>query len=189
MEQHYEVTFEGIGHDLPPLEMGEYDTCLFRNCDFSNENLSECKFVDCQFVDCNLSMATVAKASFRDVVFKNCKMLGLKLDTCHAFGLAFSFEGCQLNHATFVGLRIIMTEFRNCQLVETDFTECDLSSAVFANCNLDGAIFDQTNVEKADFRSSFNYAIDPDLNRIKKAKFSLEGVSGLLSKYDIVIEK
>jgi fluoroquinolone resistance protein len=43
-------------------------------------------------------------------------------------------------------------------------------------------------LEKADFRTSNGYSIDPEMNRIKKAKFSLEGVAGLLDKYDIEVE-
>jgi uncharacterized protein YjbI with pentapeptide repeats len=58
---------------------------------------------------------------------------------------------------------------------------------VFDNCDFRGAIFDHTNIEKADLRTSYNYSIDPEINRIKKAKFSILGVSGLLNKYDIEI--
>jgi hypothetical protein len=43
-------------------------------------------------------------------------------------------------------------------------------------------------LEKADFRTAFNYSINPETNRIKKAKFSKEGLNGLLDKYDIEIE-
>jgi fluoroquinolone resistance protein len=57
-----------------------------------------------------------------------------------------------------------------------DFAESDLSHSVFANYDLDGSIFDNTNLEKADLRSAFNYNIDPDKDRIRKAKFSLDGV-------------
>ena len=78
--------------------------------------------------------------------------------------------------------------FRNSQLFETDFAECDLTGAVFDNCDLRGTIFDNTTIEKADLRTSFNLLIDPEINRIKKAKFSLLNVSGLLGKYDIEIE-
>jgi len=59
---------------------------------------------------------------------------------------------------------------------------------VFDNCDLTRAIFIQTNLEKADFRSSFNYSIDPEMNRMKKARFSLAGVVGLLDKYDVDVE-
>jgi hypothetical protein len=43
-------------------------------------------------------------------------------------------------------------------------------------------------LEKVDFRTAVNYAFDPNSNKIKKAKFSLMGLAGLLSKYDIDIE-
>jgi len=51
------------------------------------------------------------------------------------------------------------------------------------------ATFDKTMLEKADFRTAYNYSIDPDNNRIKKAKFSQSGLGGLLHKYDIVISQ
>jgi len=68
-----------------------------------------------------------------------------------------------------------------------DLTECDLASAVFDHCDLAGATFENTILEKADLRTSFNYSIDPERNRVKKAKFSLQGLPGLLNKYDIEI--
>jgi uncharacterized protein YjbI with pentapeptide repeats len=63
----------------------------------------------------------------------------------------------------------------------------DLTEAVFDDCDLQRAIFVNTNIEKTDFRTAFNYSIDLELNRIKKAKFSAHGISGLLDKYDIEI--
>jgi hypothetical protein len=51
------------------------------------------------------------------------------------------------------------------------------------------AVFHHTTLEHVDFRTSYNYSINPENNRIKKAKFSIWGVSGLLYKYDIEIEK
>ena len=70
-----------------------------------------------------------------------------------------------------------------------DFTECDLTGAVFDNCDLLGAAFENTILKTADFRTSINYSINPDINQIKKAKFSLPAVIGLLDRYDIKIEK
>ena len=64
----------------------------------------------------------------------------------------------------------------------------NLTNATFNNCDLIGSIFKTTILEKTDFRTSFNYSIDPEINRIKKAKFSLQGVIGLLGKYQIEIE-
>jgi uncharacterized protein YjbI with pentapeptide repeats len=170
------------------LAKGEYENCIFSNCNFADGDLSEFKFIDCTFNGCNLSLTKLGKTVFRDVKFKDCKMLGLRFDICNEFGLSLSFDGCQLNHSSFYKVKIKKTVFRNSQLRETDFTGADLTSAVFDNCNLEQAVFDHTILEKADFRTSYNYTIDPEINRIKKARFSISGVSGLLEKYDLDIE-
>jgi uncharacterized protein YjbI with pentapeptide repeats len=73
-------------------------------------------------------------------------------------------------------------------LEEVDFTQADLTAAIFNDCNLALAVFYQTILEKADFRSAFGYLIDPEENRVKKAKFSLSGIPGLLSKYQLTIQ-
>lgn len=86
-------------------------------------------------------------------------------------------------------MKIKKTVFKDSQLQETDFAEADLTSAVFDNCNLMHSVFDHTTLEKVDFRTSYNYAIDPETNRIKKARFSISNIAGLLGKYDIDIEK
>lgn len=170
------------------LQKGEYDNCGFNQCDFSNSNLSGYKFTDCLFNSCNLSLTKLDKTTFQQVHFKNSKLLGLRFDTCNEFGLSFSFEGCQLNHASFYKTKIKKTIFKNSQLEAVDFANAVLTEAVFENCDLTQAVFDQTHLEKADFRTATNYTIEPENNTIKKAKFSLQGVVGLLEKYNIVIE-
>ncbi|WP_456376701.1 hypothetical protein [Lutibacter sp.] len=42
--------------------------------------------------------------------------------------------------------------------------------------------------EKVDFRTAFNYSINPEINCLERAKFSLQGLSGLLEKYNIDME-
>lgn len=120
--------------------------------------------------------------------FKDCKMLGLQIENCNEFGLSFQFDSCNLNHSSFFQKKLKNTVFKNSQLQEVDFTECDLSASIFDTCDLMSAKFENTNLEKTDFRKAFNYSINPDKNRIKKAKFSVMGISGLLDNYDIVIE-
>ena len=80
------------------------------------------------------------------------------------------------------------TSFKNLKLDDVDFTESDLSGSVFDNCDLTGATFENTIIEKADFRTAFNFSINPEINRIKQAKFSLSGLPGLLNKYNIEID-
>jgi fluoroquinolone resistance protein len=180
--------FEKIDFTTKPLEYGEYEKCDFNNCVFSNTDISEIKFIDCRFTDCNLSLVQVVKTVLRDVWFKDCKMLGIRFDSCNQFALSFGFDGCILNHSSFYKTKIKQTIFKNTQLQGVDFTACDLTGAVFNDCNLLDAIFENTIIEKTDLRSSYNYSIDPEKNKIKKARFSLPGLVGLLRKYDITIE-
>lgn len=115
-------------------------------------------------------------------------MLGLQFHHCSEFGISFTVENCILNHSSFYKLKIKKTVFRNSQLQETDFTACDLTGSLFEECDLARATFDSTILEKTDLRTAYNYSIDPETNKIKKAKFSLPGVPGLLHKYDIEID-
>jgi fluoroquinolone resistance protein len=184
MNNYFEEEFDKIN----TISRGEYDNCTFRNCDFSNVDLSHFIFAECEFIECNLTMTKLVKSSWRDVRFKNCKLVGLHFQDCQDFLFGVRFENCSLNLASFYQRNLKKTLFRNCSLHETDFTESDLSQAIFDNCDLKLAIFDNSILEKADFRTSFNYSLNPEINRIKKARFSLQGIAGLLSHYDILIE-
>lgn len=179
--------FDNIDFTETTLERGEYEECTFKNCNFGELNLSGFIFDTCTFVGCNLSLAKLFGTALRGIRFDSCKMLGLHFDDCNQFGLSFMFKECQLNHSSFYQTKIKRTAFKNCQLVEVDFAESDLAGSVFDNCEMSGTTFDRTNIEKADFRTSHNYIINPENNKMKGAKFSLSGVVGLLSKYGIEI--
>lgn len=60
-------------------------------------------------------------------------------------------------------------EYECCTFINCDFSNSDLAETIFMECVFEGCI-------------------DPELNRIKKARFSLGGVAGLLDKYDIEID-
>jgi uncharacterized protein YjbI with pentapeptide repeats len=135
-----------------------------------------------------MSMANLNQTAFSNVAFKDCKMLGLRFDYCSKFGLSFSFENCTLNHSSFYQVKIKKTLFKNTSLQEVDFTESDMTEAILDSCDLDRSTFYATVLEKADLRTSFNYLIDPEINRIRRAKFSLQGAITLLHKYNIEID-
>lgn len=184
----YQETIKNADYSNQSLEKMEYEVCIFKNCNFSNCSLKGSRFIETQFIDCNLSNADISGVSFQDVKFKACKMLGLHFDQCKPFGFSVHFESCQLNHSVFYQLKVGQSAFVDCQLQGVDFTEADLSNVHLTNCDLLNAIFENTNLEKADFAQSFNYSINPEINKIKGAKFSLPEVIGLLDKYEIRIE-
>ena len=55
----------------------EFESCDFVQCDFSSCTFSKCNFVNCRFSDCNLSLIKVPIKKINEVIFKNCKMLGV----------------------------------------------------------------------------------------------------------------
>lgn len=183
-----EKTFDQIDFTREPLPEADYEDCTFINCNFSNVNLSHFNFTECIFRGCNLSMTRLGKTSLRDIEFKDCKLLGLHFEHCRELLFAVDFDHCILNLSCFYNVKLKKTVFADCSLQEVDFTEADLTEAVFQNCDLAGALFDNTNLEKADLRTAYHYFINPEQNKIKKAKFAVAGIAGLLGKYDIEIE-
>lgn len=180
--------FENATFKDNTLAIGEYENCRFSDCDFSECNLSDFVFTDCEFRYCNLSLVKLTRTTLRDVKFQNCKMLGLHFEDCNEFGLSFGFDNCILDHSSFYKTKITRTVFKGTRLHEVDFSECDLTNSSFLECDLSGAVFDNTNLEKVDFITAYGYSLDPDINRLKKTRFSTNGLSGLLTKHDIIIE-
>jgi len=171
-----------------PPPQADYDYCKFIQCDISNVDLSGCRFTDCEFLNCNLTLAKLNKTVFRDCKFDHCKMNWLVFDSSNDLGLSFNFQHCLLHHSSFYGAKIKKTNFIHCELVEADFTGADLSGAVFDQSILRGTRFEQTNLETADFRKALEFSIDPRVNRLKKAKFSMHGLAGLLEPFGIIVE-
>lgn len=180
-------TFKGIDFTEQVLA-GEYENCTFSRCHFVQANLSQIQYVDCTFEDCNFSMAKIGTTHFRNVQFNRCKLLGFPFEDCDPLLLSMQFDECQLNLASFYQLSLQNTTFKSCTLKKADFTKADLTKASFHNCDLEGAIFKNTILKQADFRTSYHFSIDPEINPLKKAKFSLTEVPGLLDKYEIEIE-
>jgi fluoroquinolone resistance protein len=180
--------FERIDYSGNDIAKREIDSCKFVDCNFYNSDLSGTTFTECEFNNCNFSMAKIRNSAFKDVKFQYCKLLGLNFNECNKFLMLLDFEDCHLDLASFAKLKLKNTRFKNCSLQEVDFSDTDLSNSVFDNCDFSRAIFGNTILEKADLRTSRNYVIDPEDNRMKKAKFSIPGVLGLLIKYNIVVD-
>lgn len=180
-------TIEKVDYSIEEFAHGEYEDCTFVGCNFSNVDLRGNSFVRCKFKNCNLSLTKVIKTGFSEASFENCKLLGVRFDGCNEFLFSVSFTSCILNLSSFYKLKLQKTKFSECSLHEVDFSDCNLSESVFDHCDLTHAVFRNTILENADLRTSYNYSIDPDGNKIRKAKFSLSGITGLLEKYGIEV--
>jgi uncharacterized protein YjbI with pentapeptide repeats len=132
-------------------------------------------------------MTDLTGTSLKTVSFKNCKLLGILFHTCTDFLFAVTFQDCVLDYSSFTNKKMPKTKFISSSLKEVSFVGTNLTSAVFENCNLDNTVYNDTQLAGADFTSAFNFKIDPEFNPMKKAKFSTQGIVGLLDKYDLKI--
>ncbi len=164
----------------------------FYNCDFiglsaMEASLREVVLEDCRFLRCDLTMATLHGASLRGVHFESCKLMGI--DWSPAGGLTFqvSYHECILSHCLFTDLRMKALQITNCKATEASFAGVDLSGADFSGSNLEGARFLDANLEGADLSTAENYAIDPEGNRLKDTKVSVEAALALATRFGVVV--
>jgi fluoroquinolone resistance protein len=180
--------FERIDYSEQKLPTEVYENCQFINCNFHKANLVDITFRESRFKDCDFSLASMKNTALSDIHFVGCKLVGVQFEECNPFLFSVDFENCLLKLAVFYQVKLKKTRFKNCNLQETDFSESDMTMATFDDCDLQRAVFQRTILEKADFRTSFNYSIDPEANKITKARFSRMGIAGLLNKYRIEID-
>lgn len=171
------------------IDASEFDNCQFIDCNFQQADLSRIIFSDCSFSECNLSLADISGSSFQNVSFSGCKLLGLRFDRVNPFGFEVHFDRCRLENSVFYGLRLKNSRWNSSDLSHCDFTRSDLSGSDLSGCQLTNAVFDDTNLSKADLRFAINFSIDPNRNTIKAARFSSDGLSGLLKGFGIRIDQ
>lgn len=80
-------------------------------------------------------------------------------------------EDVQFKSENFNERSLPIGEYDHCGFSECNFLNADLSEIIFTNCRF----------------SNCDLSIDPEKNRIQKAKFSMQNIAGLLHKYNIKI--
>jgi fluoroquinolone resistance protein len=184
---HYEKTFEDVSYTGKTIKGREFEACTFKRCDFSNSDFSYNKFLQCSFEKCNLSMMKLNGTALQDAVFNHCKILGVNFSECQDFLFSVQFDSCILDYASFMGKKMPKTKFIKTSLKEVSFIQASLADVYFDHTDLSGTIFNGTDLTGANFITAFNYTMDPELNTLKKAHFSMDGLPGLLAKYKIKI--
>lgn len=184
---HEDSFFEKHIFTAAELKQVVFENCRFVNCSFENMQILSSNFSDCTFLNCNFSMTKLPDTQLANVSFENCKLMGLNFKDCSTFIFEVGFKKCILDYASFEGRKMKKTKFEHCSLKGVDFTGADISESSFLRCDLTDAIFHATNLKGADLSSSYSYIIHPDENYIKNARFSLDGLPGLLVKHNIII--
>lgn len=169
---------------VPPDD--EYYQCSFENCDFSNLVIANTYFDECSFKHCNFTLAKFTN-NLREVTFTECKLTGTDFSGISKFSQSFRFEKSHMQYASFMGIKMKNAYFDNCIIHEAYFEDTNLTSSVFHQCDLERASFFNTNLEKVDFSTSFNFTINPSVNKLKKAIFAESELKGLVAHLNIVI--
>ena len=186
--EFYNQVFDQLSDTPSNLVSQDFEQCTFRQLDLSKRSLSGSSFVNCQFDTCILTNADIRNTKLYDVTFLRSRLIQLDFGHCNPFGFHVDFTGCQLDHTIFLNRNLKKTRFIECSMKEAHFLKCDLTKAEFDQCNLELARFGECNLTQVNFSSSFNLKMDLDDNVVKKARFSLHNLPGLLSKYDLVIQ-
>jgi len=181
-------TLPKIIYSRDELNHNEFECCTFENCDFTACNFMDVTFIDCVFTKCNFNGAHINHVALRTVTFEHCQIKEVNFAMCNKLIFEVHFEHCILDFSKFYTLKLKGTTFMNCSLLAVDFMATDLTESIFDNCDLYRAEFDKAIANKANFKTSYNYTIDPSKTKLKKAIFSLNEVKGLLYKHEILVD-
>lgn len=185
--EFYNKQFDQATTDVANWTHQEFEKCTFTNLILSGQSFAGSSFINCQFNGCALTATSLEATKLDDVSFTGCNLLSVNFGQCSSFGFRVAFNECQLDYTSFLSRNLKKTRFVDCSIREARFLSCDLTGAVFKNCNLELTVFASTILVQADLSTSYNLSLDPDNNKLKKTRFSLHSLPGLLTKYDIVI--
>lgn len=186
-EYFLEKNYSDVVYDKEDVNFKEFEGCVFNRCDFSRCAFLAVTFIDCVFNDCIFDGAKINYVALRTTTFHNCSIKDVNFAMTDKLIFDIAFNRCQLDFSKFYTLKIKGTIFTNCSLIAVDFMSADLTEVVFDRCDLYRSEFAKATANKADFRTSFNYTIDPEKTKIKKAMFAREGLKGLLAKHEITV--
>ena len=183
-----DIEYNNLTYGEEEVNFKEFECCTFNHCDFSQCVFLAVTFIDCVFNDCNFNATKINYVALRTMTFNRCEMKEVNFAMCDKLIFDIAFTHCVLDFSKFYTLKLKSTSFVNCSLIAVDFMSADLTEVVFDRCDLYRSEFAKAIANKANFKTSYNYTIDPTKTKIKKAVFALAGLKGLLTKYEVVVE-
>lgn len=189
---HYsDQIFKRLSVEKLAVEGSEFHDCNFENCSLAESIWRRCRFSNCIFKDCNLNLIQVPDCVYSAVLFEDTSLMGVNWTQADwgATRLAkpFDFLRCNLNHATFIGLRLTDVRFEVCSVADVDFREAVLVEANFNDSDLNQSLFHHTDLTRADLSRAKSYSISPTQNILKDAQFSLPEALSLLTALEIIL--
>lgn len=170
------------------LNKEEISNIYFYWINFTWKNFTWKNFNNCIFEKCNLSNIDLRATIFNNIEFKNSKIMWLKFVDLSHFLANFNFSDCNISLSSFYWMSLKNTNFNDCEIKESDFNNTDLENVKFNYCDLEKSIFSNCNMKNTSFIWSYNFSIDPTINKLNKTKFTRENCLWLLNNLNIIIE-
>jgi fluoroquinolone resistance protein len=170
----------------------EFSACTFIKCSFNETVFQDCRFRDCTFKGCDLSLVSLKGCSFTNTRFEDSQLISINwTETTWATGKTIfkpvDFWGCVINYSTFMGLDLKKVTLSKCIARDVSFEEANLTQADCRFTDFLNSRFIRTDLTEADFTGAKNYTIAPNLNTLKKTRFSLPEAMSLLYNLDICL--
>ena len=179
--------FKSVDAKETNLKKSTFNNVSFENCNFTESDWQQADFSGCRFKNCNLSLVKLQGCRLQDIIFEECKMVGVDFYKCDKF-IHIKFIKSILQTCNFTDLKLKGISFRGSKVREVLFYKHQIyQRPTSTDTDLLGTLFHQCNLTKADFRNAKNYAIDIQANNLKKAKFSFPEAINLLKCLDIEI--
>ncbi|MGE5431346.1 MAG: pentapeptide repeat-containing protein [Syntrophomonadaceae bacterium] len=185
-EFYLHENFSGREFANSELKDTEFTDCTFDKMNFEKTRLKYVRFENCTFNKSNLSLVRINGSRFIDCKFTDCKMIGINWQEAEA-PIEIIMDKCKLDYSIFYGLDLRRIEITESFAKEVNFENADLSKGKFNGTDFSSSKFKNTNLSFSDLREATNYDINPEFNKIKKAKFSMPEAMTLLQCFDIEI--
>jgi fluoroquinolone resistance protein len=181
--------FNNVHLDGFQIISSEFVDCTFNQCSFVETELIKCRFVNCAIRGCDLSLIKIPESMLSSICLEDSKIIGVNWTqadwTAAILGKPLHFSKSTLNHSTFIGLNLVGMQILNCNVVDVDFREADLTGADFSGSDLTESLFLHTKLREANLAQARNYSINPGLNDLQAARFSMPEAISLLYNMDI----
>ena len=184
-QEYTDETFEGLELEDNSCANRTFTNCRFVRCRFNRADFTGALCIDCHFDHSELSLPLVVGCGMRQVMFEDCKLVGVDFTKCSVNLFGIAFKKCLIDTCNFSSLKLKRTPFLDCTIRDSRFIQSMLSEADFSGSDLDRSMFHQCDLEKALFVRAKNYSIDPLTSKVSGAKFSLPEAVSLLSSLGI----
>lgn len=164
--------FDGL--ELPNLDLSEKEfvRCTFKKMVLPESIWKVTRLNECVFDACDLTRMRPARIAAHSVAFLNCRMMGIDWSDVR-FESTITFDGCNLQYASFVNVNLTQIRFSHCRLVEVNFLGSRLVEADFTDSDLRGSRFQDCDVQRANFAGTEGFVIDATRNKVKDARISV----------------